>query len=274
MRKTLTTAALLLAAGAAATSAALAADEWHHALSLVGTPHYGLDFKHFDWVNPNAPKGGSVTLSDSDPYDTLNPLPPGSNPPSGLGLIYDTLMHGSLDEPATAYGLLAEAASYPEDRSSVTYRLRKEARFHDGTPVTPEDVIWSFERWKDINPQYSQYYKNVQKAEQSGEHEVTFRFDVKGNRELPQIVGEFPVFAKHWWMAKDKNGVARDISKASTEWPVGSGPYKIKSADIGKSVSYERDANYWGKDLPVNVGMWNFDTIKFTTYYFRSIIKF
>ncbi len=266
MRKTLTTAALLLAAGAAATSAALAADEWHHALSLVGTPHYGLDFKHFDWVNPNAPKGGSVTLSDSDPYDTLNPLPPGSNPPSGLGLIYDTLMHGSLDEPATAYGLLAEAASYPEDRSSVTYRLRKEAHFNDGTPVTPEDVIWSFEQSKAVSPFYNQYYKNVEKAEQTGEREVTFRFSVKGNRELPQIVSEFVIMPKHWWLGKDAKGNPRDITKTITELPVGSGPYKIKSSDPGHGIVFERATDYWAKDLPVVAGMWNFDTIRFSTY--------
>jgi microcin C transport system substrate-binding protein len=245
---------------------ALAADEWHHALSLVRPPKYGPDFKHFDWVNPNAPKGGSVTMADSDPYDSFNFVPTGINPPSGIGLVFETLTQQSLDEAGTAYGLLAEAMSYPEDRSSATYRLRKEARFQDGTPVLPEDVIWSFERWKEINPQYSQYYKNVTKAEQTGEREVTFRFDVKGNRELPQIIGEFIVFAKHWWLAKDKNGVARDISKSTTEWPVGSGPYKIKSADIGKNVVYERDTTYWGKDLPLNVGMWNFDTIKYTTY--------
>ncbi len=264
MRKT--SFATLLIAAVLATVPAFAADEWHHALSLVKPPKYGPDFKHFDWVNPDAPKGGSVTMSDSDPYDSFNFVPTGVNPPSGIGLVFETLTQTSLDEAGVAYGLLAEAISYPEDRSSATYRLRKEARFHDGAPVTPEDVIWSFERWKEINPLYSQYYKNVEKAEQTGDHEVTFRFDVKGNRELPQIVGEFPVFAKHWWMAKDKAGAARDISKASTEWPVGSGPYRVKSADIGKSVAYERVADYWGKDLPVNIGMWNFDTIKYTTY--------
>jgi len=245
---------------------ALAADEWHHALSLVGAPKYGPDFKHFDWVNPDAPKGGSVTMSDSDPYDSFNALPAGSNPPSGLGLIYDTLMQSSIDEGATGYGLLAEAVTYPEDRSSVTYRLRKEARFNDGTPVTPEDVIWSFQKAKDVSPFYAQYYKNVDKAEQTGDNEVTFRFNVKGNRELPQIVSEFAVMPKHWWMAKGADGAPRDISKASTEWPVGSGPYKIKAAEVGKSIVFERVATYWAKDLPSVVGMWNFDTIKYTTY--------
>ena len=245
---------------------AAAADEWHHALSLVGTPKYGPDFKHFDWVNPNAPKGGSVTLSDSDPFDTLNSLPSGSNPPTGIGLIYDQLTMDSLDEPSTQYGLLAESMSYPEDRSSVTYRLRKEAHFNDGTPVTPEDVIWSMEKAKDISPFYGQYYKNVEKAEQTGEHDVTFRFSVKGNRELPQIVGQLMVLPKHWWTAKDAKGNPRDISKAMQEVPVGSGPYKIKSAEPGHSIVYERVLDYWGKDLPANDGMWNFDTVKFTTY--------
>ncbi len=249
-----------------ATAPAYAVDEWHHALSLVGTPKYAPDFKHFDWVNADAPKGGSVTMSDSDPYDSFNILPPGSNPPSAIGLIYDTLLQSSLDEGATGYGLVAEAVSYPEDRSSATYRMRKEARFNDGTPMTPDDVIWSFEKSKDVSPFYAQYYKNVTKAEKTGDNEVTFRFDVKGNRELPQIVGEFPILSKQWWTGKDASGAPRDISKSTIEVPVGSGPYRVKSHDTGKNVVYERVADYWAKDLPSVKGMWNLDTIRFTTY--------
>jgi microcin C transport system substrate-binding protein len=207
-----------------------------------------------------------VTMSDADPYDNFNTLPPGGNPPSALGLIYDTLMHASIDEGSTTYGLIAEAASYPEDRSSVTYRLRKGARFHDGSPLTADDVIWSFEKSKDISPFYGQYYKNVIKAERTGDNEVTFRFDVKGNRELPQIVSEFAIFSKAWWTGKDAKGNPRDISKGSTEIPLGSGPYRIKSAEAGKNIVYERVADYWAKDLPSIKGQWNFDTIRFTTY--------
>ncbi len=236
MRKSSFAAAVIAAILAAAP--ALAADEWRHALSLVGEPKYGPDFKHFDWVNPDAPKGGSVTMSDPTPFDTMNLLPAGANPPSGIGLLYDSLTQDSLDEPSTAYGLLAEAASYPEDRSSVTYRLRKEARFHDGTPVLPEDVIWSMEKSIEINPFSAQYYKNVVKVEQTGERDVTFRFDVKGNRELPYIVGQLTVFPKHWWTGKDATGTPRDISKATSEIPVGSGPYKVKTLEVGKTTVY------------------------------------
>ena len=267
MRKT-TLAAMLLGAAAlgAPFAPALAADQWRYAMSLIGAPQYSLDFKHFNWVNPDAPKGGSVTIGDIGGYDTLNPLPPGANVVTALGLIYDTLMASSLDEPATQYGLLAEAGSYPDDHSSVTYRLRQEAHFNDGTQVTPEDVIWSFQTLKDINPFYGEYYKNVEKAEQTGTRDVTFRFTVKGNRELPQIVGEMFVMPKHYWLGKDANGKPRNIAKSTLEPPVGSGPYRIKSVDAGHSIVYERVKDYWAKDLPVNAGMNNLDTIRYLTY--------
>jgi len=261
-------AALILSCTAlmAQLSPTLAADEWHHALSLIGTPQYPPDFKHFDWVNPDAPKGGSVTLSDVGGYDTLNFLPAGANTASGIGLIYDQLMASSLDEPATGYGLIAESVSYPEDRSSVTYRLRKEAHFNDGTPLTPDDVIWSFQKEKDVSPFYAEYYKNVVSAEKTGEHDVTFKFSVKGNHELPQIVGEMLVLPKHWWEGKDAKGNPRDITKSTLEPPVGSGPYRIKSIDAGHSIVYERVPDYWAKDLAINVGQHNLDTIRYVTY--------
>ncbi len=255
-----TSVAVLAAIAALWSAPTFAADEWRHAMSLVGKPKYAADFKHFDWVNPDAPKGGSVTMSDFGPYDTLNSLPPGANPPAGLGLIYDTLFAASIDEPATAYGLLAETASYPEDRSSVTFRLRKEAKFSDGSPVTAEDVIWSFEKSKGVSPFYDQYYKNVAKVEKTGEHEITFRFSVKGNRELPQIVSEFPVMPKAWWTG------SRDITKSTKDVPIGSGPYRIAAMDVGRSITYERNKDYWAKDLPVSAGQWNFDVIRYVVY--------
>ena len=270
MRMTTLITAVLAALISSPMVPAMAADEWHHAMSLIGTPQYAPDFKHFDWVNPAAPKGGSVTLADYSPFDTLNGIPAGANVAPGFtifgGLIYDSLMADSADEGSTEYGLLAEAASYPEDRSSVTYRLRKEARFNDGTPVTPEDVIWSFQKSKDISPFWGQYYKNVEKAEKTGERDVTFRFTVKGNRELPQIVGQLGILPMHWWTGKDTKGNQRDLSKATTEIPVGSGPYRIKSVELGRNIVYERVPDYWGKDLPLNVGQNNLDTIKFITY--------
>ena len=241
---------------------------WHHALSLVGEVEYGPDFKHFKWVNPDAPKGGTVTMSAIGTYDTFNPYPVGANTPAGLGLVTESLMAPSLDEPSTQYGLIAEAASYPDDYSSVTFRLRKEARFQDGQPVTPEDVVFSLEKQKEVSPLAAQYYKNVIKTEKTGDNEVTFTFDVKGNRELPQIMGQLDIIPKHFWTGTGKDGKPRDISKSTLEPPIGTGPYKIKSFDAGRSIVFERDPNYWAKDLPVSVGMWNVDEIKFS--YFRD----
>lgn len=240
----------------------------HHALSLIGKPQYSADYQHFDWVNPNAPKGGTVRRWMRGTFDSLNPFTFKGVPATRLGLLYDSLMATSPDEPSTEYGLVAEWASYPDDFSSVTFGLRKEAKFHDGKPVTPDDVVFSLGALKKSHPQYAFYYKNVVKAEKTGEHEVTFTFDVKGNRELPQIVGQLYVLPKHFWEGKKSDGTQRDLSKSTLEVPVGSGPYKIKSVDAGRAIVYERNPNYWAKDLPVNVGQWNFDEIRFD--YFRD----
>jgi microcin C transport system substrate-binding protein len=250
------------------TSSARADDRvWHHALSLVGTPKYGPDFKHFDWVNPDAPKGGSVVTFDLGPFDTLNPYPPQSNSAPGLGLIADELMMSSLDEPSTAYGLIAEAVTFPADFSSVTFRLRPEARFHDGKPITAEDVIWSLEELRKVSPFYGHYYKDVTSAEATGEREVTIRFGVKGNRELPHILGQLPVLAKHFWTGKNAKGEPRDLGRSTLEPPLGSGPYRIKSVEAGRSMVYERVKDYWAKDLPAYRGFWNFDEIKYISFF-------
>jgi microcin C transport system substrate-binding protein len=169
---------------------------------------------------------------------------------------------------SAAYGLLAESVSYPDDFSSVTYRLRPQARFHDGTPVTPEDVIFSFNAFKQNSPQLSAYYQHVTKAEKNGEREVTFTFDAPGNRELPQIVGEINVLPKDWYEGTDKSGKKRDITATSLEPPLGNGAYRIKEFVPGRSIVYERVRDYWGKDLPVNIGRANFDELRFE--YFRD----
>ncbi|MCK5550837.1 MAG: ABC transporter substrate-binding protein, partial [Hyphomicrobiaceae bacterium] len=161
----------------------------HHALSLVADPKHGPDFEHFDWVNPNAPKGGTLRGFVQGSFDSLNVFTVRGAPAAGLRLMYDSLLASSPDEPSTEYALIAEWVSYPDDYASVTFGLRPEARFHDGKPVTPEDVIFSLEAQKKAHPRYAFYYKNVVKAEKTGEREVTFTFDVKGNRELPHIVG-------------------------------------------------------------------------------------
>jgi len=244
---------------------------WVHATSLIDPPKYPADFKHFDYVNANAPKGGLVRLSDTGTFDSLNLVPPRGTIPVGIGLIYDTLMTSSLDEPSTEYGLLAEGLKFPPDYSSVTYRLRSNAKWHDGEPITADDVVWSFQVLTDKergNPGQAFYYQHVVKAEKTGEREVTFTFDQAGNRELPHIVGELTILPKHYWEGTDAQGNKRDVFKSTLEPPLGSGAYKIKSVIPGRTIAYERVPDYWGKDLPVNIGSNNFDEIRYE--YFRD----
>jgi microcin C transport system substrate-binding protein len=245
---------------------ASAADVRVHALSLVEKVKFGPDFKHFDWVNPDAPKGGVVRLWAMGTFDSLNEFSIKGNAAADLGLIYDSLMMSSSDEQSTTYCLVCEWVSFPADYSSVTFGLRKEAKFHDGKPITPEDVIFSMEALKKANPKQAGYYANVVKGEKTGEREVTFTFDAKGNRELPQIVGELQVLPRHYWTANGANGQPRDLAGSSLEVPLGSGPYKVKAVDAGRMISYERVADWWAKDLPVSRGLWNFDEIRYTYY--------
>ena len=258
----------LAASAASAQDAPQAKDapQRHHAVSLIGAPKYPADFKHFDYVNPDAPKGGLVRMADIGSFDSLNPILYKGEAAAGLGLIYESLMQDSLEEPSTSYGLIAEWASYPPDFSSVTFKLRDEARWHDGTPITTEDVIYSLDVNKQANPRMGLYYKNVTKAEATGPNEVTFTFDVKGNRELPMIMGQLTILPKHYWTGKDKDGNQRDPLKTTLEPPLGSGPYRIKQVTPARTISYERVADYWGKDLPVNRGQWNFDELRFDYY--------
>ena len=241
-----------------------------HALSLVGEPKFGPDFKNFDWVNPDAPKGGTLRQYADGTFDTLNPFSDKGVKAVGLGVIFDSLFTPSPDEPSTQYGLIAECASYPDDYSSVTFKLRPEAKFHDGQPITPDDVVFSFDQFKKVNPFYAFYYKNVAKAEKTGDHEVTFTFDVKGNRELPMIVGEINVVPKHYWEGKDTDGKQRSLGETTVEPPLGNGAYKIKSVDTGRKIVYERVADYWAKDLPVMRGQYNFGALEYTYYRDRT----
>jgi len=242
----------------------------HHALSLVGEPKYGPEFKHFDWVNPDAPKGGALRSFVEGSFDSLNPFSVKGAPAGDLGLVFDALMASSPDEASAEYCLICEWVSYPPDYSSVRFGIRPEARFQDGSPITPEDVIFSFEVQKKAHPRTAFYYKNVVKAEKTGEHEVTFTFDVKGNRELPQIVGQLNVVPKKFWEGTGPDGQPRDLTKTTMEIPVGSGAYKIKEFDAGRSIAYERVKDYWAKDLPVSKGQWNFDEIKLTYFLDRT----
>jgi microcin C transport system substrate-binding protein len=258
----------LLAALVLAVAAGGAAGEpkRQHALSLTGAPKLGPDFKHFGWVNPDAPKGGTVRMWARGTFDTLNPFNIKGNKATGLGLVYDSLMSTSPDESSTEYCLLCAWVSHPDDFSSVTFSIRPEARFSDGKPVTPEDVMFSLAELKKHDPRSAQYYKNVVRAEKTGEREVTFHFDVKGNRELPQIMGQLSIVAKHYWTGKSASGEDRDLGKTTLEAPVGTGAYRVKSFEPGRAIEYERIKDWWAKDFPVARGMWNFDVVRFEYY--------
>jgi len=246
--------ALLLGVAGAAHGAAT------HGMSLFGDLKYGPDFKHFDYVNPDAPKGGTMRYSALGTFDTLNPFVIKGIPAAGIGGIFDTLTVRSEDEPSSEYGLVAESIELAPDRLSVLYTLRREARFHDGTPMTPEDVVWTFETLRAKGqPMYRSYYGDVTKVEKEGERGVRFSFKSADNRELPQIIGEMPVLSKVYWSG-------RDFAATTLEPPLGSGPYKIESLDPGRSITYRRIADYWAADLPVNKGRNNVDVIRYDYY--------
>jgi microcin C transport system substrate-binding protein len=252
-------------------AAPASASAWRHGLSLFGDLRYPADFKHFEYVNPGAAKGGTVRLiAGGQTFDNLNLVVAGvkGNLAAGVDLIYDSLLVPALDEVSAEYGLLAEAVSYPEDYSSVTYRLRANAKWHDGKPVTPEDVIFSLDAFKKHHPQLSAYYGHVTKAEKTGDRDITFTFDQPGNRELPQIVGQISVMPKHYWEGTDKSGNKRDIGATTLETPLGNGAYRIKEFVAGRTIAFERVPDYWGKDVNVNIGRDNFEQIRFE--YFRD----
>ena len=238
---------------------------WRHALSLFGDIKYPEGFKHFDYVNPNAPQGGTLRQSALGTFDNFNTVVSGVKGSIAIGteLYMETLTTPSLDEVSTEYGLLAEAISYPADYSAVTYRLRAKARWHDGKPITSDDVLYSFDVLKKNSPFYGAYYRHVVKVETTGEREVTFTFDGPGNRELPQIVGQLPVLPKHWWEGTDKSGRKRDVTQTTLEPPLGSGPYRLKDFAPGRTLVYEKVDDYWGKDLNVIIGTRNFQTIRY-----------
>ena len=243
-------------------------ETWLHGSSLMGDPKYPQGFPHFDYVNVDAPKGGTARLAAQGGFDSFNAILPKGEAAAGMGLIYDTLMTSSYDEISSDYGLIAEAMYIGPDYSFVKYRLREGAKWHDGTPISVEDVVWSFEKLTELNPQQRFYYSHVTKAEITGEREVTFHFDQKDNRELPHIVGQLLILPKHWWTGKDAKGNQRDISRGTLEPPLGSGAYRIKSFSAGKFVEFERVEDYWAKDLNVNIGANNFDVIR--QEYFRD----
>ena len=231
-----------------------------YGLSLFGELKYPADFTHFAYANPDAPKGGSMKFAAIGTFDTLNPFIIKGVPAAGIGQVFDTLMRQSEDEPGSEYGLIAESAALAPDKLSVLYTLRKEARFADGSPITPDDVVWTFDTLRDQGqPMYRSYYGDVSGVAPEGERGVRFTFKTANNRELPVILGEMPVLSKKYWSS-------HDFTKTTLDPPLGSGPYKIKSVEPGRSITYQRVADYWGAELPVNKGRQNVDTIRYDYY--------
>lgn len=252
--------AVALAVWVAASGPAGAAEPpARHALAMHGEPEYPPGFAHFDYVRPDAPKGGVVTLSVTGSFDTLNPFTVRGVPAAGLADTYDTLMVGSLDEPFTQYPLVAESVRVPDDRSWVEFTLNPAARFDDGHPIGTGDVIFTFDTLRRTHPFYGAYYAGVAEVRAVGERTVRFDFKPGDNRELPLILGQLPVLPEHHW--KD-----RDFQATTLDPPPGSGPYRIASRDPGRSITYQRVEDYWARDLPVNVGRHNFGTITYDYY--------
>ena len=231
-----------------------------HAMAMNGEPKYGPGFKHFDYVNPQAPKAGFMREAAIGTFDTLNPFIARGNPADGLGLTFDTLMVGSYDEPFTQYGLVAEAIECPSDRSWVIFHINRKARFRDGTPVKASDVVFTFRTLVDKgSPLYARYYADVSQVQALDDYRVKFSFSGEPNRELPLILGQLSVLSEHYWKGKD-------FAQTTLEPPLGSGPYKVTSIDQGRSLTYTLDENYWGRDLPVNRGRFNFKRIRYDYY--------
>ncbi|MBZ9678108.1 extracellular solute-binding protein [Mesorhizobium sp. ES1-1] len=258
-------AAALLAAGLQATQA----DEWRTTSSLIGESKYGDNFQRYDYVNPDAPKGGTLNAVVLGTFDSFNPYVVQGSPAAGLvgfggGLLYDTLMEQATDEGSVSHPLIADAYKYPADYSSATYRLDPRAIWHDGQPITVDDVIWSFKVLKANSPQYSRYFENVTDAVATSDREVEFHFSQKGNRELPKIIGDLAVLPKHWWEGVDAKGNKRDITRPTLEIPLGSAAYKIASFKPGSEIVWQRVPDYWAAKLPVKVGRENFDTRRYT----------
>lgn len=238
-----------------------------HAIALHGEPKYGPDFKHVDYVNPDAPKGGTLKVNAIGSFDSLNPFIVKGTPAAGLtfirsGLVYESLMQNAWDEPFTLYGVIAESIEMPDDRSWVAFNLRPEAKWADGKPITAEDVVWTYEILRDQGqPFFKAYYGDIKSAEALSERRVKFTFNVAGNAELPLIVAEMSILPKHYWTEE-----GRVFNQTSLEPALGSGPYKFGKIDAGRSVEYVRRDDWWGKDLPFFKGFYNFDRITYDYY--------
>ena len=237
------------------------AADWQHGLSLFGKPQLPRGFAHFPYVNESAPKGGSVRIAAIGSFDNLNQFTIKGNAAGGLGLIHDTLMTGSLDEASAGYGLIAEAVKHAADYSSVSFRLNKNARFSDGSPITADDVAFSLTALKKAHPFYRAYYADVVGYETTNAHEISFRFGQKGNRELPMILGQLPILKKAYW-----NAEGRSLAETTLDIPPVSGAYEIAKVDAGRAITYQRRPDYWAKDLNVNIGKNNIEHVTYVYF--------
>jgi microcin C transport system substrate-binding protein len=231
-----------------------------HGMAMHGEPKYPANAATPEYINPNAPKGGSVKFGTQGTFDSLHPFVLKGVPAAGVGQLWEALCWHSRDEAFSVYGLIAETMEWPEDRSWIAFNLRPQARWHDGTPITPEDVIWSFHIMRTKGPpMYASYYADIAKIEKTGDRKVLFTFKGEVNRELPLIVGDLPIISAKWWEG-------RDFEKTSLEPALGSGPYKVESFDVGRSITLRRVPDYWAKDLWMNRGRHNFDTMRYEYY--------
>ncbi len=239
-----------------------------HAIAMHGEPKYNKDFISVEYISNSAEKGGDIVRSSIGTYDTFNPFTLKGTSAAGIGLLYETLTTGSSDEAFTEYGLLAKSIEWPDDRSWVTYTLRDEAKWHDGKKITSDDVVWTFNTLMEKgHPFYKYYYGDVSEVIKISENKVKFLFSTNTNKELVLIVGQLPVLPKHYWENKNFEETTLDV-------PIGSGPYKIKSFDAGRSITYELDLNYWGfknNIVPIKVGKDNMGSIRYDYYKDRGV---
>ena len=239
-----------------------------HAIAMHGEPKYDQNFISVDYVSNNAEKGGNIVRSAIGTYDTFNPFTLKGTSAAGIGLLYESLTVGSSDEAFTEYGLLAKSIEWPDDRSWVTFTLRDEAKWHDGKKITSDDVVWTFNTLMEKgHPFYKYYYGDVSEVIKITENKVKFEFSTNTNKELVLIVGQLPVLPKHYWENKNFEETTLDV-------PIGSGPYKVKSFDAGRSITYELDMDYWGFEnniVPIKVGKDNMGSIRYDYYKDRGV---
>ncbi len=247
-------------------NSAYSSNQFKHGISIFGDLKYQKNFRHFDYVNPQAPKKGSFKFGVEGTFNSLNPFILKGISASGLSYVYESLMEGSDDEISSYYGLIAESVKLSDDKYSIEFKIRKEARWHDGSKITADDVIFTFNKLiSDGHPSYKMIYREVKNVEKVASDHVKFYFKTNQNRDLPLIVASMTVLPKHFFEKVDFN-------KTTLEPILGSGPYKIKKVDIGKSITFTRNKDYWGENLPVNKGRYNFDEITFDYYRDNNVL--